>query len=32
MAKTHSDTECAKSMQEAKRKLFSGFREERKSA
>jgi transposase InsO family protein len=32
MAKTHSDTECAKSMQEAKRKLFSGFRQERKSA
>ena len=32
MAKRHSDTECAKSMQEAKRKLFSSFRQERKSA
>ena len=31
-AKAHSDTECAKYMQEAKRKLFSGFRQERKSA
>src|SRR5215210_7571584 len=32
MAKTHSDTESARSMQEAKRKLFSSFRQERKSA
>jgi transposase InsO family protein len=32
MAKAHGDTECARSMQEAKRKLFSGFRKERKSA
>lgn len=32
MARTHSDTECAKSMQEAKRKLFIGFRQERMSA
>ena len=30
--KAHSDTECARSMQEAKRKLFFGFRQERKSA
>ncbi len=32
MANRHSDTECARSMQEAKGKLFSGFRQERKSA
>lgn len=29
---THSDTEAARRMQEAKRKLFLGFRQERKSA
>jgi transposase InsO family protein len=32
IAKTNSDTESARSMQEAKRKLFLGFRQERKSA
>ncbi|MEO8131569.1 MAG: integrase [Bryobacteraceae bacterium] len=32
MADRHSDTECALDMQEAKRKLFFGFRQERKSA
>ena len=32
MVKTHSDTESARRMQEAKRKLFLGFRPERKSA
>jgi len=31
-AKTHSDTESARRMQAAKRKLFLGFRQERKSA
>jgi transposase InsO family protein len=31
-ATTYSDTECARRMQDAKRKLFSGFRQERKSA
>lgn len=32
IAKLLSDTECARQMQEAKRKLFLGFRPERKSA
>ena len=32
IAKTQSDTESAGHMQEAKRKLFLGFRQERKSA
>jgi transposase InsO family protein len=32
MADQHSDTESARRMQEAKRKLFLGFRQERKSA
>jgi transposase InsO family protein len=32
MAQSHSDTESARRMQEAKRKLFLGFRPERKSA
>jgi transposase InsO family protein len=32
MANSHSDTESARRMQEAKRKLFLGFRRERKSA
>lgn len=32
MAQRHSDTESARGMQEAKRKLFLGFRQERKSA
>jgi transposase InsO family protein len=32
MAQAHSDTESARHMQEAKRKLFLGFRQERKSA
>jgi transposase InsO family protein len=32
VAKAHSDTESARRMQEAKRKLFLGFRQERKSA
>lgn len=32
IASAHSDTESAKRMQEAKRKLFVGFRQERKSA
>lgn len=32
MASRHSDTEYAKSMQEAKHKLFSGFRQERRIA
>jgi hypothetical protein len=32
MANRHSDTNCARYMQEAKRQLFSGFRQERKSA
>ena len=32
IAHAHSDTESAKLMQEAKRKLFLGFRQERKSA
>ncbi len=32
IAQTQSDTESAKQMQEAKRQLFLGFREERKSA
>lgn len=32
MANGHSDTESARYMQEAKRKLFSGFRQDRKSA
>jgi transposase InsO family protein len=32
IAKTHSDTESARRMQEAKRRLFLGFRQERKSA
>jgi hypothetical protein len=32
IAQAHSDTESARRMQEAKRKLFLGFRQERKSA
>ena len=32
IAKLLSDTECARQMQEAKRKLFLGFRQERRSA
>jgi len=32
VAKAHSDTQSARRMQEAKRKLFLGFRQERKSA
>lgn len=32
MANRHSDTECARSMQEAKHNLFSSFRQKRKSA
>ena len=32
MANTHSDTAAAQGMQAAKRKLFLGFRQERKSA
>lgn len=32
IAQAHSDTEAARHMQEAKRKLFLGFRQERKSA
>ena len=32
IAQAHSDTEAARRMQEAKRKLFLGFRPERKSA
>jgi transposase InsO family protein len=32
IARTHSDTQSAQRMQEAKRKLFLGFRQERKSA
>lgn len=32
IAKTHSDTQSAQRMQEAKRKLFLSFRQERKSA
>jgi hypothetical protein len=32
IAQTHSDTQAARRMQEAKRKLFLGFRQERKSA
>jgi transposase InsO family protein len=32
IAQTHSDIESARRMQEAKRKLFLGFRQERKSA
>jgi len=32
IAKTHSDTEWARYMQDAKHKLFSGFRHQRKSA
>lgn len=32
IANTHSDTECARQMQAAKRKLFVGFRQERQSA
>jgi transposase InsO family protein len=32
IARAHSDTEAARRMQEAKRKLFLGFRQERRSA
>lgn len=32
IAQAHSDTESARHMQEAKRKLFPGFRQERRSA
>lgn len=32
IAQAHSDTEAARRMQEAKRKLFLGFRQERRSA